>query len=90
MRLVQVQEPIHVTDVAARTFVPQTFTWRARQHQVWKIDGVKDERIDRAEGPALRRVFSIRTHTGMRCSISYDELRKRWRMETVNPKGVSA
>ena len=90
MRLVQVQEPIHVTDVAARTFVPQTFTWRARQHQVWKIDGVKDERIDRAEGPALRRVFRIRTNTGMRCSISYDELRKRWRMETVNPKGVSA
>jgi hypothetical protein len=89
MRLVQVQEPIHVI-YAARTFVPKTFTWRARQHQVRKIDGVKDERIERAKGPVIRRVFRIQTHTGMRCSISYDELRRRWRMETVNPKGESA
>ena len=89
MRLVQVQEPIRVTHTA-RPFVPQTFTWRARQHQVWKIDGVKNERIEHAHGSVIRSVFRIRTNSGMRCSISYDDLRKRWLMETVNPKGESA
>jgi hypothetical protein len=88
MRLVQVQEPIKVVHTA-RTFVPQTFTWRSRQHHVWKIDGVKAERIGHAQGAAHRRVFSIQTHRGMRCSISYNEMKKRWRLETMNTKGAS-
>jgi hypothetical protein len=86
MKLVQVQEPIHVIH-SSRTFVPQAFTWRARRYRVWKVDRVKDERIESLRGSADRRVFQIRTHRGLQCSISYDGLRKRGQIESVNPKG---
>ena len=86
MRLVKVQEPIRVVH-ASGSYVPQTFTWRAREHRVWKVEAVKDESIDRADGPLKRRIFQIRTHSGMQCSISFSELRKRWRLETIHPKG---
>jgi hypothetical protein len=89
MSLVQVREPIRVTH-ASNAKVPHTFTWRARQHRIWKIEGVKDEKIERAQGLAYRRLFQIRTERGMRCSISYDGHRNRWRMEAVISKGGSS
>ncbi len=87
MRLVKVQEPIRVVH-SARSRMPKSFTWRTRQHQVWKIDGFKQESIDRAQGLAKRRVYRVQTYSGLRCSLSYDEARNRWRIETISPKGV--
>jgi hypothetical protein len=87
MRLLQVQEPIYRVH-SSRSLVPQAFIWRTRQHRVRKIDEVKDEMIERAQGSAIRRIYRLQTHTGMRCSISYDERRQYWRMETVHPKGI--
>lgn len=86
MRLVQVREPIRVVQ-SSGSVVPEAFTWRARQHRIWKVDGVTDELKEQAQGLVNCRIFQIRTHGGLRCSISYDEFRKYWRLETIIPQG---
>ncbi len=86
MKLVQVYEPIQVNR-SPRSILPQSFTWRARSHRVWKIDRVLEQSVERLRGPAKRRVYQIRTHRGLRCSISHDEQRNRWLLETVNAGG---
>ena len=86
MRLLEVGEPITVVHTG-HSSLPQAFTWRAQQHRVWKIETFQDERVERAQGIVNRRVIKLRTHTGMRCSISYDEGKGRWRMDAVHPGG---
>ena len=87
MRLLHVHEPIRVSQ-SPQTLVPKAFTWRARQHRVRVIESFQDERIELMHGMVNRRTYKLRTHTGLRCSISYDERRQLWRMESVHPKGV--
>ena len=89
MRAYQVQEPIKVVqaDYAA---VPKAFTWRARQHRVWKVEALRDEWLDRAQGNSRRKVYHVRTHKGLSCSISFDEERGKWQMETVHARGAKA
>jgi hypothetical protein len=84
MRYLQVHEPISVVRLKYAHF-PQAFTWRARQHRVWKIEQLSDERFEQFGGLTHRRIFKVQTHTGLRCSISFDERRGRWRMESVYP-----
>lgn len=86
MRLLQVHEPIRVSQ-SEKALVPKAFTWRAKQHRVRVIESFQDERIELVQGMVIRRTYKLRTHTGMHCSISYDERRQLWRMESVHPKG---
>jgi hypothetical protein len=84
MRSLQVHEPIRVVHSEYEQF-PQAFTWRARQHRVWKIEQLTEKGFDNFDGLTRRRIFKVQTHTGLRCSISYDERRDRWSMESVYP-----
>lgn len=86
MRRLWVSEPIRVIH-SPEAFVPKSFTWRAQEHRVWKVEAVQDERIERMRGAVNRKVYKVRTHRGMRCSISYDELRKRWQIDSVSLQG---
>lgn len=87
MRLLQVHEPIRVSQTQ-NSLVPKAFTWRAQQHRVRVIEGFQDERIELVEGMVNRRTYRLRTHTGLRCSISYDERRQLWRIDSIHPKGA--
>jgi hypothetical protein len=84
MRLMQVHEPIRAVRCSYE-HIPEAFTWRARQHRVWKIETFHDERLEQLGGVTHRRIFKLQTHTGLRCSISYDAQRGRWRMESIHP-----
>jgi hypothetical protein len=84
MRMLAVHEPISVKR-SQHSHAPMAFTWRTRQHRVRVIEGFNDEIIELAQGMVNRRTYRLRTHTGLRCSISYDEHRELWRMESVHP-----
>lgn len=89
MRWLKVQEPIYVSP-AQHSLVPKVFTWRAKQHRVRVIEQFQDEWIEQAQGPVNHRTYRLRTHTGLRCSISYDGRRQLWRMESIHrAKGAS-
>jgi hypothetical protein len=89
MRAYQVQEPIKVVKADCAP-VPKAFTWRARQYRVWRVEALRDEWLNRAQGYSRRTVYHVRTHKGLSCSISFDEERGRWQMEAVHARGVKA
>ena len=58
--------------------MPTEFFWRGERHVVRSWEA-------RRQGPggAGRRVYRVRTATGLRCEISEDAGRGLWRMERV-------
>lgn len=86
MRLMHVYEPISVR-LSSRSPVPAAFTWRKQHHRVRVIEGVADDGITQLEGTVLRRTYKLRTYTGMRCSVSYDERKQTWRLDSVRAQG---
>jgi hypothetical protein len=86
MRMIHVHEPIKVRQ-SNHSSAPLAFTWRRQQHKVRSIEGFTDEAIQQPRGAIIRRIYRVRTHTGMRCSVSYDEGRQIWRLDSVRTQG---
>lgn len=86
MRLIHVNEPISVR-LSNQSPVPAAFTWRRQHHRVRLIEGVTDLGVKQSDGVVIRRTYKLRTYTGMRCSVSYDERKQTWRLESVRAQG---
>lgn len=67
------------------TGLPTEFTWRGQRHTVWSVERCH-EPAERSRGTvAGRRVYQLRTVSGMRCLLSMDLRDGSWRMDRVLP-----
>jgi hypothetical protein len=79
-------ELVQVLSLTSSGF-PADFTWRGRRHVVRLVESCRGtERGRGAERPG-RRVYQLRTISGMRCLLSMDPRNGLWRMEQVLPGG---
>jgi hypothetical protein len=76
-----------LVQVMARTSLglPADFTWRGRRHVVRLVESCRGGEAVRGAGRSGRRVFRLRTVTGMCCVVSTDSRSGLWRMERVLP-----
>jgi hypothetical protein len=64
---------------------PGEFYWRGRSYRVSVTEEGRSV-IRRRSGALLRtQLYRVRTTTGMRCWLSYDEIRRLWRLERLLP-----
>jgi hypothetical protein len=66
---------------------PADFTWRGRRHVVRLVESYRGAGGGRGAGRPGRRVYRLRTISGMRCLLSMDPRSGLWRMERVLPGG---
>jgi hypothetical protein len=59
--------------------MPKEFFWRGERHLVRSWEARR--RVP--SGSPARRLYRVRTATGLRCEISEDAARGLWRMERV-------
>ncbi len=86
MRLMHVHEPIRVR-LSRHSPVPATFTWRSQHHRVRVVESIADDEVKQSDGIIVRRTFKLRTYTGMQCSVTFDERRQTWRLDSVRAQG---
>jgi len=64
---------------------PGEFYWRGRSHRVSATEEGRSV-VRRQWGSLLRtQLYRVRTTTGMRCWLSFDEIRRLWRLERLLP-----
>lgn len=82
MTAVEYGELVRVIPVASGTF-PTEFTWRGKRHRVRSVERFDTETRQRRSGVTRRRLFRLRTASGMRCLLSQDIERETWHLEKV-------
>jgi hypothetical protein len=82
MTAVDYGELVRVIPVASGIF-PVEFTWRGRRHRVRSVERFDTETKPRHNGVMRRRLFRLRTASGMRCLLSQDIERETWHLEKV-------
>lgn len=82
MTTVEYGELVRVIPMATGAF-PIEFTWRGRRHRVRSVEGFNTEIKPRHKGVIRRRLFRLRTASGMRCLLSQDVERRTWHLEKV-------
>ena len=68
---------------STRGVLPIEFTWRGRRHCVQSIEGYRMENKRRQTGVFQRRLYRLRTRSGMRCLLSQDVAHDIWHLEHV-------
>ena len=82
MTTVDYGELVRVVPMASGIF-PFEFTWRGRRHRVRSVERFDTETKPRRNGVMRRRLFRLRTASGMRCLLSQDIERETWHLEKV-------
>lgn len=82
MTTVEYGELVRVVPLTCGKF-PLEFTWRGRRHRVRSVEGFHTETRSRRHGVIRRRLFRLRTASGMRCLLSQDVERETWHLEKV-------
>lgn len=82
MTAVEYGELVRVIPITSGIF-PTEFTWRGRRHRVRSVERFDTETRPRRSGVMRRRLFHLRTASGMRCLLSQDIERETWHLEKV-------
>ncbi len=80
--------PIHFGELVhiarwSKAAYPAEFTWRGRRHVVRAVEDYRVQSNGGGSPGASRRLFQLRTASGMRCLLSEDEHRGLWRLEGI-------
>lgn len=64
---------------------PAEFYWRGRSHRVSVTE--EGRLVNRRTAGAWQKaqLYRVRTTTGMRCWLAFDEAKKKWRLERLLP-----
>jgi hypothetical protein len=62
---------------------PVEFTWRGRRFRVVSVETYRTDSQQGCYGVAQRRIFRLRTASGMRCLLTQDVDRDTWHVEKV-------
>jgi hypothetical protein len=82
MTAVEYGELVRVVPMAFGIF-PTEFTWRGRRHRVRSVERFDTETELCHNGVMRRRLYRLRTASGMRCLLSQDIERETWHLEKV-------
>ncbi len=82
MTAIEYGELVRVVPKVSGIF-PTEFTWRGRRHCVRSVERFETETKPHRDGVMRRRLFSLRTTSGMRCLLSQDMERETWHLEKV-------
>jgi hypothetical protein len=67
------------------THRPSDIAWNGRHLRVVELDSVRDERAAYPADRGPRVTFVLRTADGGRASVAFDQRRRRWYVEAVEP-----
>jgi hypothetical protein len=70
-------------DSSPSCMYPVEFTWRGRRYRVMSIEAYRTDNQQCCGGVAHRRIFRLRTASGMRCLLSQDVARETWYVEKI-------
>lgn len=78
-RGIVIREPVQVHQTMQGNW-PKTFMWRGRRHRVRQWEMAAGRQAEREVG---RRLYRVRTATGLRCVLSHDLVSQIWRIEWI-------